>query len=341
MKHFFTIIGTLLLICHAAQGFDTFARAEEFDAPQLDMTEQNYLAPAEERTWHPIAHTPLRATLAGIHGAWGNRAMVVLTTPKGRTIHANITDLSENDIEYVRNWYESNEFITIDGYFRGKFPARIISAIYNRNGTAIIALVAKADGKLQTLYVPNTEYTEEYAFTNKNWYTVSPSTLKLLREHADNTPQGDTPPLNIAENVNEAVCYAAVHHTSIVVLLLNRRGSSLDTAFRNYVKENPDAVKRWAKHYVFLIAYCREDGFYDEGIYDKIHDLNNLYKSTALIGPGPLQDYLGYIHGMILSLYETPPGAPMQRNGFSWSIYIPHMKSQPASRSIFHLPAAL
>ena len=68
MKYFITIISALLIICHAAHGFDSFARAEEFEAPSLEMTEQNYLAPAEERTWHPIAHTPLRATLAGIHG---------------------------------------------------------------------------------------------------------------------------------------------------------------------------------------------------------------------------------------------------------------------------------
>ena len=341
MKYFITIISALLMICHAAHGFDSFARAEEFGAPRLEMTEQHYLAPAEERTWHPIAHTPLRATLAGIHGTWGNGAMVVLHTPKGRTIHAYITDLSDNDIEYVRSWYESNEFITIDAYFRGKYPARIVSAIYNENASAIIALVAKADGKLQTLYVPNTEYSAEYASTNKNWYTVSPATLKLLREHADRTPQGDTPPLNIAENVNEAVCYSALHHTAVVVLFLNRRGSSLDIAFRDYMRENPDAVKRWAKHYVFLVAYCREDGFYDEAIYNQIHELRDLYGSHVLIRSAVIQEQLPYIHYMNLSLYETPPGAPSQRNGFYWSLYIPRMKNQPASHSLFHKPDAL
>ncbi len=341
MKNLLLLLIVCMLQGSFLHGFDHFARAEEFGAPRLDMSRQNYLQAAEEREWHVAGHAPIKATLTGINGEWGNRAQVIVTTPKGRKLNINITDISDADTDYVRQWYESNDFVTIKAFHRGSHPARIISAIYNQNGSHIIAIAAKTDGELQTLYVPNCECNRVYAQHHINTYAVEPKTLRVLREHADRVPPGDTPPLPVAENVNEAIAYSALRGTAIVVLFLNRRGSSLDKEFRRYISEHPDAVKRWSKHYVFLIAYCQENGYYSDNILKEEKALAYLYNSGEFGHSSILMDDLGYIYYRIYSLYEAPPGASDLRRGAAWSLYIPRFHKIPASHSLFHKPDSL
>ena len=75
MKRILTLILSLLPLAHAAGG--GYATPAEFGYPALSLEPAQHLIPAPEREWSIPGQPPLRATLQGIKGKWGNDAIII------------------------------------------------------------------------------------------------------------------------------------------------------------------------------------------------------------------------------------------------------------------------
>ncbi len=259
MRHIFALLLlSLQPLLQAAGG--GYATPADFGYPALSLEPQQYLIPAVEREWHISGLAPMRATLQGIKGKWGNRAIVILRTPSGRNISTAAFSLSDTDIEAVSNWLKKNEFIDFATHREGSTMARIHSVI--PVGKEYHVNLIMTDGSrhaLRTNTQPvNAEYARKHATST---YQVTDSTLELLRSHVGKKSEG-RPALPIATSVDEAQLYATLNDVGIAVFYLNRRGGAADLAFRHYLAHKPELVAQWAQHFVFLMAYCDERGMY-------------------------------------------------------------------------------
>lgn len=341
MKRLTTLVAMALSLLavpsEATEEKSTYATAAEFGAPALNMEIPQYLEPTQERTWYPRGEEPFRAMLSGISGTWGNRVNVHLTTPTGRKLALNITSLSDADAAYVRRWYESNRFETIESYMQGRFAARILSAAYTQSGENIIALVVKANGETMQLIVPNEEMGATKAKTSPNLYIVTPETLHMLQRYAELPVSKEKAHLPVAENVNEALLYSHLRGSSIVLIMLNRRGSEADVAFRYYIQQHPQVVAEWAERHVFLLAYCNEEGFYTEDFHHDLTLLNQLHGTQYTFQEIRITDELSYMWGCdFAATRRVVAGYYQAFIAMPWAVYIPRLHNMKPERSFFH-----
>lgn len=258
MRILFVLLLSLLPLVQAAGG--GFATPAEFGYAPPSQEPPQYLIPAVEREWLISGRPPLRATLSGIRGKWGNRAIVVLRTPSGRNISVAAYSLSDDDIDAVGEWLKKNEFIDFETHRQGSNPARIHSVI--PVGKEYHVNLIMTDGSRQTLRTNSTPINPEYARRQPTaTFQVTDRTLEVLRQHIGKKPAAK-PELPIAATVDEAMLYAATHDVGIAVFFLNRRGSAIDLAFRHYLTHKPELVAQWAEHFVFLLAYADDNGMY-------------------------------------------------------------------------------
>lgn len=258
MKRILALILSLMPSIYAADG--GFATPQEFGYPALSAEPPQYLIPADERAWHISGQPPLRATLQGISGKWGNRAFVILRTASGRTRKVAAYALSDDDIATVSDWLKKNNFEDFETYREGSTPVHVHSVIPLRNEYHVNLIMT--DGSRYTLRTNAQPVNREFAIKQPvNAFQVTDATLEMLRRHIGRKPT-NKPELPIASDPDEAMLYAATHDVGIAVFYLNRRGSAIDQAFRYYLAHKPEVVAMWAQHFVFLMVYCDDRGMY-------------------------------------------------------------------------------
>ena len=264
MKRILTLILSLLPLAHAAGG--GYATPAEFGYPALSLEPAQHLIPAPEREWSIPGQPPLRATLQGIKGKWGNDAIIILRPPSGRDRSVPAYALSDEDLQTVNDWLKKNNFEEFETYREGISLVRVHSVI--PVGKEYHVNLILTDGSRLSLRTNAQPANREYALKQPvSAFQVTDSTLEILRCHSTRKPE-NKPELPIATTVDEAVLYAATHDTGIAVFYLNRRGGAIDQAFRHYLANKPELVARWAQHFVFLMAYCDEHGMYPAECHD-------------------------------------------------------------------------
>ncbi len=277
MRRLFALLLSLPQLLHAASG--GFATPAEFGYSPLSQEPAQYLIPAVEREWHISGRRPLRATLCGIRGKWGNRAIVILRTPSGRNISLAAYSLSDADLQAVSDWLKKNEFIDFETHREGSNPARIHSVI--PVGKEYHVNLIMTDGSRQAVRTNTTPVNPDFARRQPtSTFKVTDTTLEILRSHVGKKPSGK-PELPIATTVDEAMLYAATHDVGIAVFFLNRRGSAIDLAFRHYLANKPDMVAQWAEHFVFLLAYADDNGMYPQECHDAQLTLSLTHGTTG------------------------------------------------------------
>lgn len=316
-----------------------FASAADFNAPAPDMTPPQDIIRGKRRLWQPAGLAPFEACLVGMEGMLSNNAHAIVRSAKGRTIKLHISALSDADVAHVQQWYKQNAFATINTYNHGRYAAKVLSATYSKSGESIIALLCAAHGTHRLICVPNKVVTAQQASVYPGQCYVDEPTLKLLRHHADSAPAPTAPRhLPVAESANQAIAYAAMRGVGIVVLFLGKKGSDTDRRFRAYMQQNPQAVARWAQQYIFLPAYCQEDGTYPESMKEEVSALGNLLEQ-----PFSYFDFLktvheGYLHG--ITFFYTPETGQKHRPPTTgkWSVYLPHIEEEELlpNHCIFH-----
>lgn len=273
MKQAFIILLSLLVpLARADRG--GFARAAEFGFPKLGLSQDLNALKAQERVWHIEGEKPFRALLLGFEGEWGEDATLILRTPTGRELKVPARLAGDADLQSVRDWITDNGFVPIKPIGKPPVLAKIISVIrpedrrisgYTDDWFASDVVFMTLTNGTNTEWRVNRkhiheDYAQKVSYNTQVW--VDDETLAVL-ERNRRTQQEDTgTPLPIAENTDEAIAWSAATGNSIVMLLLNRRGSLHDTAFRQYLAKYPYATGLWAKRHVFLIAYANDEGAY-------------------------------------------------------------------------------
>ena len=261
MKHLFAILLMLSGLATADNG--GFARAAEFGAPRLNLSEPKYISPSPEREWKPAGEPPLRAVLLRIEGEWGNNARVVLRSPLGRIVRVPARALSDADLDAVEQWMRDNEFITLDTYKHGSHKVRLISA-FERTGFSFglyKVRFARPDGSIHTWSTNNREvFPVELREGTTGPVYMPPESSSRITEFLKKQQLRPNEPLLIAEDEYEAMAYSAMHGLNINIIYLNRRGSATDVAFRHYLETHPYAGAHWNNRHVFLLVYSGDDG---------------------------------------------------------------------------------
>lgn len=261
MKRFLFIISTcFLMLCGMMQAQDGgFAKAAEFGAPRLSLNSPPYLKPGDMRTWQ-LPSGPLHAAVVAIRGEWGRNAMVQLRTADGLQLVVPARNMSESDLDAVRQWLAGNEFTELETLRHGKVLCKI-QAVTELNTYTLMVHLVQPDGMLRhwPMYRKTIEPGQRF---DARPVPVTQQTLDLLHEHLRRQKTLEPAPLAIAESVQEAAACAAIRGQSVVVLFLNQRGSKTDTNFRNYLKRHPYAAAHLSRRHVFLLAYKGEDGTY-------------------------------------------------------------------------------
>jgi len=270
MKQAFIILLSLLIpLAWADRG--GFARATEFGSPKLDLSQDLSTLKAQERVWHIEGEKPFRALLLGFEGEWGKNATLILRTPTGRELKVPARSADDADLQSVRDWIADNGFVPIKPIGKPPVLAKIISVTSPKDSGARgefhasdVVFMTLTNGTNTEWRINRQHINELYAEkVNSNTQVWVDDETRALLERFRRTQQEDTgTPLPIAENADEAIAWSAATGNSIVMLLLNRRGSLPDTAFRQYLAKYPYAAGLWAKRHVFLIAYADDEGTY-------------------------------------------------------------------------------
>ncbi len=249
MKHLLMLIG-----CVGA------ALAAEFRCVEGTVTPPQFLTPSEERTWTPAGERPFRAKLQGIQGEWGNEAAVILCTPTGRRLEYAAYTLSDADLDVVRTWLKANSFESFETYREGKQLVRILSVVPLRDSYYVRLVLSNGNCyALKTNLKPMTATEARVQVDDR--FKVTNATLEMLQRYAACKTE-EAPVLPVVTSVDDALLYAALHRVGIVVMYLNRRGSAVDVAFRQYVEAHPEWVNRWEKQFVFMLMYADDNGLY-------------------------------------------------------------------------------
>ena len=277
---------SLLYIPAIARG--DFARAEEFGSPRLDLTPPQYLEPSAMRDWNPAGEPPVHAALLRIEGEWGNSAVAVLRTPVGRIVSIPVRALSDNDILATEQWMKQNHFITIQTYKRGTHIIKPISVIplnMLRFGWYRVRF-CKPDGTIHNWPTNNGEvFPVELRNNTTGAYYMPREYSKLLTEVERRQQPRAGVPLNIAENVEEAMAYSAMHGLCITIVHLGTRGSMADVVFRHYLKTHAHAGYHWSLRHVFLMVYADESGLLSPETLRELTTLRMLYSSFTSSEP--------------------------------------------------------
>lgn len=264
MKRLLALMLSLLPVAHAAGG--GYATPADFGYPPLSLEPPQYLTPATEREWRITGQPPLRATLQGIRGKWGNEAIIILRTPSGRDRAVPAYALSNADLDAVSDWLKENHFEEFETFREGTSLVHVHSVI--PVGKEYHVNLIMTDGSRIALRTNAEPANREYAIKQpRNAFQVTDTTLEMLRRHSARKPE-NKPELPIATSVDEATLYAATHDVGIALFHLNRRGGAIDLAFRRYLANKPELVAQWAQHFVFLMAYSDEHGIYPAECHD-------------------------------------------------------------------------
>ncbi len=261
MKRFFsTIISCTLLFCGIVQAQDGgFAKAAEFGAPRLDLNSPQYLKPGDMRTWQ-LPSGPMQAAVVAIEGEWGRQANIQLRTEYGLQLSVPARNLRDADLEAVRQWLAANNFAEIETLRHGKVLCKI-QAVTELNDYTLMVHQVQPDGRLRHWPVYRKVPRPGERFEARP-VPVTQKTLDMLHEQLKGQKELPPAPLAIAESAQEAAACAAIRGQSVVVLFLHNRGSDVDKAFRNFLKQYPYASAHLSRRHVFLLAYRGEDGSY-------------------------------------------------------------------------------
>lgn len=260
MKRIFLLLSMLGQVLAADAG--GFASAAEFQYPSPGLEPPQLLSPAAERTWSPAGMEPFRAELLGFYGEWGNDAIIMLRTPSGRRVEYDVSSLSDADIDSIREWIKLNSFENFETYREGKQLVRILSVVPLRDGKSYFVRLVLSNGTcyaLKTNCQPMNEHEAQQQMDDR--FKVTNDTLEILKRYALRKPE-TAPVLPIVTSTDDALLYSSLHRVGIVVLYLNRRGSAVDEAFRQYLTAHPEWVAQWAGQFVFMLAYADEKGGY-------------------------------------------------------------------------------
>ncbi len=270
-----------------------FATAEDFGYTPPALTAAPHLDTNLERRWHPAGERPVHGTLHGFRGPWGNTATVILRMPTGRLKEYAATTLPDTELEEVRKWIEAKGFETFETYRTGKIQVRVHSVTPLRDNYFV--MLSLSDGTHCCMRTNLRPVQRDFALQRADdTMYVTDATLDMLRRHAERKPQG-TPMLPIVSTAEDALLYAALHNTGIVVLYLNRRGSEVDSAFRRYLEQNPEYVARWAGGFVFLVAYADEHGQYPPHCHQALLQLHYHHNHAGSQNP-PFDTTMATIH---------------------------------------------
>ena len=263
MKHILLYLLIISMLSLPSMGQAGFARAEEFGAPRLNMSPPQYLTPSPMRDWHPGGEPPIHAELLRIKGEWGNSALAVLRTPMGRIVTIPMRALSDDDIQAAEQWMKQNNFITIRTYKRGTHiikPLTIIPLNIMRFGWYRVRF-CKPDGNIYCWATNNGEvFPVELRNSTTGPYYMPREYSKLLTEVEQRQKPQAGVPLLIAENIQEAMAYSAMHGLCVTTIYLGTRGSMADVVFRHYLKTHPHAGYHWSMRHVFLLVYSDAEG---------------------------------------------------------------------------------
>ena len=281
MKRFLFHLFVLLHLMPQAHASEAFAPAAEFGSPKLDIGPAELVVPSEMRHWKQRWGKPVTGSLVGLN-AYSTPLFGIFRSPDGKLFSAALEMQEPDDGAVVKKWIEDNRIVKLQFYTHPMRMARILTAYTSPGGDKIYAHIYDTMGETWVLPIPNREVTKEYARSSSGEYYAHPDTLRLLREEAErvkNTPAPETH-LPVAENANEALLYILQRGVSVVILKLNRRGSTYDLAFRELLKDKK-LVSAWAQRHVFLIAYAGDDGLYHPELQKELTSLTNMME-----GPG-------------------------------------------------------
>lgn len=291
MKRIFTPIccGILLLSKPAQAQEGGFAKAAEFGAPRLELNTPQYLRPGDMRTWQ-LPSGPMKAAVVALRGEWGNHAEVCLRTEYGLQLNIPARNMTDDDLEAVRQWLSANEFSELETLRHGKILCKI-RAVTELSDYELMVHLVRPDGKLYHWPVYRKTLSPGERFHARP-VPVTQATLDML--HAQLHRQKElppTPPL-IAESAQEAAACAAIHGKSVVVLFLQQRGSRADENFRRYLKRYPYAAELLSRRHVLLLAYKGADGTYPPNLLHDITALGNRLAPTNNVSQQMIQNCL-------------------------------------------------
>lgn len=283
MKHIFFPLFTLLHLLPgalaAAEG--AFATAAEFGVPRLNLDPVQYFTPSEVRTWPHAFMKPETGRLVGLN-PYSTPLHGMLERPDG-TIVTTALMMTDDDVKaVVDKWKADNHIVTLSFYLHNYRMVRLLAAYTTPDNDTIYAHTVSTLGETYTFPIPNEEVSSSVANSSTGTYYLRPESLKTLREEIQrlkNAPIPDSP-LPVAENTNEAVLYVLRRAVSIVILRLNRRGSTADLAFRELLKDKK-LVSAWAQRHVFLIAYADDDGLYHPELQNELNSLAYLLEGAG------------------------------------------------------------
>ncbi|MBQ3217820.1 MAG: hypothetical protein IJB33_02995 [Akkermansia sp.] len=282
MKRFFLHLFVLLHLLPQAHAAGAFATAAEFGSPKLDIGPTELLVPSEMRSWKQRWAKPVVGSLVGLN-PYSSPLFGIFKSPEGKKISAALQTEDPEDGAVVKKWKEENRIVTLRFYAHPMRMVRILTAYTTPKGDMIFAHIYDTMGETWVLPIPNKEVTPEFARSSPSSYYADPDTLKLLREEAErvkNTPAPERP-LPVAESANEAVLYILQRGVSVVLLNLNRRGSTYDLAFRELLKDKK-LVSAWAQRHVFLIAYTDDNGLYHPEHQNELNSLCRMLESSGI-----------------------------------------------------------
>ncbi len=318
MKKLFTPLFALLHllpgVLSAADG--VFATAAEFNAPRLNLAPVQYFIPSETRTWPHSFLKPETGRLVGLN-PYSTPPHGVLERKDGTRVTSALMTTDDEVNAVVDKWKADNHIVPLSFYTHNYRMVRLLAAYTSPNNDTIYAHTVCTLGETYTFYIPNKEVSSSAARSSSYSYYLRPESLKILREEVQrlkNIPIPDSP-LPVAENANEAVLYALRRAASIVIVNLNRRGSTVDLAFRELLKDKK-LVSAWAQRHVFLIYYTDDDGLYHPELQNELNSLAYLLEGPGrvILPPEKTNDFRG------TTLYYHPgcKTHPQKLHGIPW-----------------------
>lgn len=275
----FAILHLLPGALGAAEG--AFAPAAEFGSPRLNLDPVQYFIPSEMRTWPHSFKKPETGCLVGLN-PYGTPLHGILKRKDGHIVTTALM-MTDPDVKaVVEKWKADNHIINLSFYLHNTRMVRLLAAYTTSDNATIYAHTVSTLGETYTFPIPNEDVSASVANCSSATYYLRPESLKILREEVQrlqNLPIPDSP-LPVAESANEAALYVLRRAVSIVVVMLNRRGSTADLAFRELLKDKK-LVSAWAQRHVFLIAYTDDDGLYHPELQNEINSLAYLHESVG------------------------------------------------------------
>ncbi len=227
--------------------------------------------PSELHDWQLPDAAPLRARLLHILSYGEPQARAVLLTPDGRQQALPLRDMQPADRSFADEWLQSRGFIELPLCIGGSLCARVTElreSSLKRPFPFLEIRLMTPDGRPHPYCCNAQPITEAEARQNRIFMPPDRPSIYFTAEglerlrQARPSPKTAAAPILLASNPREARSYATLHGLTVVTVYLNRRGSEIALAWKEYLRRYPEAGSCWNDKYVFVGIHCDERGHY-------------------------------------------------------------------------------